>query len=165
MENAATLIDVAVWVLIGVFALAVLFGVVFGGAFWMLRRMALQKEAGARARYPQALKIDRAASFFGQESLGPTQMRGNGTLILTDSELIFELWVPGRTFRVPLANIQALETPTSHLGKTRFAALLKVVFTDAQAATDSMAWQVRDLGDWLSQIRASQSRHRPEAAA
>jgi hypothetical protein len=129
--------------------LAVVVAVVFGGVFVVLRNTARQKEASARERYPQARQIDRAASFFGQESRGATQMRGNGTLILTDSELIFEQWVTNRVFRIPLRSIQAIENPSWFLGKSRFAPLLKVVYTNELGKADSMAWQVPDLSGWM----------------
>lgn len=85
------------------------------------------------------------------------QMRGNGTLILTDSELIFEMWVLNTEFRIPLQSIQSLENPTSFLGKSRFAPLLKVVYTNDQGSTDAMAWQVSDLSGWMRQINEAQS--------
>lgn len=129
--------------------LAVFFSIVFGGVFVVLRNMARQKEASARARYPDARQIDRTASFFGQQSRGVTQMRGNGTLILTDSDLIFEMWILNREFRIPLQSIQSLENPSSFLGKSRFTPLLKVVYTNEQGATDAMAWHVADLGGWM----------------
>ena len=132
--------------------LVVFFALVFGGALVVLRYIARQKEASARERYPTARQIDRAASFFGQESRGVTQLRGNGTLILTDSELIFELWVPHREFRIPLRRIQSLENPTVFLGKSRFTPLLKVVYTNEQGRTDAMAWQVPDLSNWMRWI-------------
>lgn len=135
-----------------IFVVAVAFALVFGGVLVMLRNTARQKEASAQKRYPEARQIERAASFFGQESRGVTQMRGNGTLILTDSELIFEMWVLNREFRIPLRSIQSLENPTSFLGKSRFTPLLKVVYINEQGETDSMAWQVPDLSGWMHQI-------------
>jgi hypothetical protein len=137
--------------------LAVFFVAIFGSAFLLLWRVARQKEADARARYPHARHVDRTASFFGQESRGVTQMRGNGTLILTDSDLIFELWVPHAEFRIPLQRIQSLETPTTFLGKSRFAALLKVAYTNEQGMADAMAWQVPDLSGWMRRINEARS--------
>lgn len=145
-------LDQVGFVILLLLGLAVLFAVVFGAVFVVLRNIARQKEAGARERYPAARQIDRAASFFGQESRGATQVRGNGTLILTDTDLIFEMWVPDKQLRVPLRNIQAIENPPSFLGKSRFTPLLKVVYIDEQGATDSMAWQVPDLGGWMRLI-------------
>lgn len=137
--------------------LAVFFALVFGGVFVVLRYIARQKEASARERYPTVRQIDRAASFFGQESRGVMQLRGNGTLILTDSELIFERWVPNTEFRIPLRSIQSLENPTAFLGKSRFTPLLKVVYTNEQGATDAMAWQVPDLSGWMRWINEARA--------
>lgn len=123
----------------------------------MLRNTARQKEASAWERYPSARQIDRAASFFGQESRGRTQTRGNGTLILTDSDLIFERWVPNTQFRIPLRSIQSLENPTWFLGKSRFTPLLKVVYTNEQGTRDAMAWQVPDLNGWMRRINEARS--------
>jgi hypothetical protein len=140
-----------------VLGLAVVLAVVFGGTLAVLGKTARQKEASARERYPNARRIDRAASFFGQESRGPMQLRGNGTLILTDSDLIFEQWVTNAEFRIPLRSIQSLENPKSFLGKSRFAPLLKVVYRSDQGTTDSMAWQVPDLSGWMQAINAARA--------
>jgi hypothetical protein len=84
------------------------------------------------------------ANFFGQQSLGMGQMRGNGTLALTDDELYFLRWAPQKEFVVPLPAIESVVIARSHLGKTRFGPLVKVIFTDEHGASDSMAWQVKD---------------------
>lgn len=148
MESA----DVVVFVLVLVVALLLVLAVIFGGTLFVLRNLARKKEASVRERYPSAKHMDRTASFFGQESLGAMQMRGNGILILTDSELIFEQWTTNTEFRIPVRNIQAIENPTSFLGKSRFVPLLKVVYTTDQGGMDAMAWQVRDLGGWMHLI-------------
>ncbi|GIV86871.1 MAG: hypothetical protein KatS3mg054_0900 [Chloroflexus sp.] len=153
METTLAGIDGVLMLLVG---LVVFFALVFAGVLVVLRYTARQKEASARERYPTARQIDRA-SFFGQESRGVRQMRGNGTLILTDSELIFEMWVGNTEFRIPLRSIQALENPTSFLGKSRLTPLLKVVYTNAQGSTDAMAWQVPDLNRWMRQINGART--------
>lgn len=154
METTLAGIDGVLMLLVG---LAVFFAVIFGGVFVVLRYSARQKEASARARYPTARQIDCTASFFGQESRGVMQLRGNGTLILTDSELIFEMSVGNTEFRIPLGSIQSLENPTSFLGKSRFAPLLKVVYTNEQGRTDAMAWQVSDLSGWMRQLNEARA--------
>jgi hypothetical protein len=73
------------------------------------------------------------------------QARGSGTMIITDTELIFERWLPRKEYVVALRSIKEIETPTSFLGKTRFTPLLKVVFQTERGQQDSMAWQVADL--------------------
>jgi hypothetical protein len=147
------------FVLLLLLAFGTFFVVVFGGAFIVLKRFARQKEALAWARFPNARQIDRAASFFGQESRGVTQMRGNGLLILTDTALLFQMWVPNQEFRIPLRSIQSLENPRSFLGKSRLTPLLKVVYTNEQEVTDAMAWQVPDLAAWMRLLSAARADH------
>lgn len=137
--------------------LVLFFAVVFGGVLVVLRYIARQKEAKALASYPTARQIERSANFFGQESRGAAQLRGNGTLILTDSDLIFEMWMSNQAFRIPLRRIQALENPSSFLGKSRFTPLLKVVYTTEQGTTDAMAWQVADLSGWMRHINEARA--------
>jgi hypothetical protein len=149
--------DVVGFVILLLIGLAIFFVVIFGGVFFVLGRFARKKEASARERYPNARQIDRTASFFGQESHGSAQMRGNGTLILTDTDLIFEMWVPDKQFLIPLHSIQSIENPISFLGKSRLAPLLKVVYVNDQGAADSIAWQVADLGGWMRLINEARA--------
>lgn len=87
------------------------------------------------------------ANFFGQESLGITQVRGNGILRITEDEIYFHMLMPARVFRFPIENITAVETPKSFLGKTKFVPLLKVAFTNDEGSSDSAAWLVSDLSE------------------
>jgi hypothetical protein len=96
--------------------------------------------------------LEPAASFFGQDSLGMSQMRGTGCLAFTPDEILFLMWVPKREFRVPVASIQRIETPRSHLGKSKFRPLLKVTFADRGGAEDSMAWLVGNLSQAKAEL-------------
>lgn len=96
--------------------------------------------AGKEIKYAE----DRA-NFFGQESLGITQVRGNGILRITEDEIYFCMLMPSRVFRFPIKSIMAVETPKSFLGKTKFVPLLKVAFTNEQGENDSAAWLVKNL--------------------
>ena len=90
------------------------------------------------------------AMFFGQESRGITQIRGNGVLVLTETELYFEMWFPKRILQIPFNSIQRIETPKSHLGKTRNKKLLKVVFINESGEIDSVAWFIRKrVEEWV----------------
>lgn len=106
-------------------------------------------------RLPEAdvLRSETLAQSFGEESRGVTQVRGNGALALTKSELFFLLYVPERELRIPLRSIQATSLVRTHLGKTTGAKLLKIEFT-AESGRDSIAWCVRDPEVWLGQIDA-----------
>lgn len=114
-------------------------------SLYLLRRQITNRTQAARERFPNAKLIIPSANFYGQESKGVMQLRGNGTLVLTDTELYFEQWIVQREFRIPLAAIQALETPSSYLGKTNFRPILKVVFRDESGKTDSMGWLVGEV--------------------
>jgi len=104
-------------------------------------------------RYPKA-KIT-TANFFGVESSGVWQLRGLGTIALTDSELIFERRFVRKEWHIPLTSIEAVETADSHLGKRIFQPLLKVVFRNEQGLRDSIAWYVNDLEGLKATIEAS----------
>src|SRR5690349_16846302 len=95
-------------------------GLIFALVFGWLGRLSAQRGAEAQQKYPGAKTIIRGVSFFGQESHGATQGRGNGTLILTEDKLVFERWLPRRTYEIPLTSIRGFETPKSFLGKSRF---------------------------------------------
>ena len=94
----------------------------------------------------------RNVNFFGQKSRGLRQIRGNGTLILTRSELYFEMWKPKRTLTIPVKNITKIETPKRFLSKSIFRPLLKVTFNGENGQEDSAAWYVRELEEWLKQL-------------
>jgi hypothetical protein len=128
-----------------VLAVLVGLGIVFRLVFGRLSRVAQGSEATARQQYPDARLIDAGALFFGQQSRGVTQMRGNGTLIVTDSDVIFQQWVIKREFRIPLTAIQSIENPSSFLGKWQGVPLLQINFLNDSGQADAMAWRVRDL--------------------
>lgn len=94
------------------------------------------------------------ANSFGVESAGKWQVRGNGNLALTDHELLFAQWVPNRLVRTPRKSIAEVTTARSHLGKTIFRDLLKVVWTTDLGAQDSIALWVKDLDGWLAALAA-----------
>jgi hypothetical protein len=88
------------------------------------------------------------ANFFGTESRGVMQIRGNGILLLTDTDLVFGMFRPSREFLIPLANIVKIELVDSHLTKTVFQPLLKVYFTNDEGDADSVAWWVANPTEW-----------------
>lgn len=99
-----------------------------------------------------ALVREEDANSFGVESAGSWQVRGNGTLALTDDELLFAQWVPNRLLRIERRSIVEVTTTRSHLGKTIGRELLKVVWTTELGAQDSIALWVKDLDGWLEEL-------------
>lgn len=134
--------------------LIVLFVVVLiMAAVWWVQRALRARVQALQQRFPNATIIP--ANFFGQESAGVTQLRGNGSLVLTDTELYFERLWPRREYRIPLAAIEAIETPVSYLRKTNFQPLLKVIFHNEAGQLDSMAWLVPDVESLRQTLEAA----------
>ncbi|MFC1646433.1 hypothetical protein ACFL2Y_04575 [Candidatus Omnitrophota bacterium] len=98
------------------------------------------------------LRVSSNANYFGQESKGVTQIRGNGVLLLTQEELCFEMWAPKRELRIPVSSISGVESTQSHLSKSILTPLLKVVFKNESGQTDSAAWLVNNLDNWKESI-------------
>jgi hypothetical protein len=113
-----------------------------------LRRRAKKHFAGS-----VPLREDDANSF-GVESAGAWQVRGNGNLALTEDELLFAQWVPNRLVRIPRSSIVEVTTARSHLGKSVWRKLLKVVWTNELGEQDSIGLWVRDLDGWLEALRS-----------
>lgn len=104
----------------------------------------------------QILLIDTKANFFGHESAGGGQVRGNGCLALTRGELVFRMWAPDRDTRIPRTSIIRVDTPRSHAGKTRGRTLVRVVYRREDGEVDAAAWLVSgDPHSWVSSLRQS----------
>lgn len=128
--------------------------IAFVAVSFFLRRLATQNEAAARAKYPAARMVVPDAVFFGQQSKGSMQLRGNGTLLLTDRELYFRKWLPVTEYAIPLSQIESIETPKIYLGKTYGRPLLKINYRGADGQPDSMGWYVSDIESVRRQLDA-----------
>jgi len=145
-------VPVGAIVLVGVIVLLIVLGVVV-----LVVSTAVRKRAdAARDRFPNAI-IVAGANFFGQESRGKSQVRGNGTLVLTETELYFEQLLPRREFHIPISRMQAVDTPRSHLGKSVGRRLLRVVFRNDSGDLDSIAWYVRDVDNLVRALESALS--------
>jgi len=100
------------------------------------------------------VKSSVGANFFGQESLGGRQIRGNGVLLLTSEELIFELWLPTRVLRIPISKIITIGQTKWHLRKTKGVILLKVLFTNENFEEDSAAWWITEREQWTQLLES-----------
>jgi hypothetical protein len=99
-------------------------------------------------RLGELVALDPSANFFGLESRGRGQIRGNGCLGASPHELFFVMWWPRREVLIDRRSIVAVERTRWHLGKSVGRELLKVSFTDEAGRTDSVAWLVADLAAW-----------------
>lgn len=105
-----------------------------------------------RGRTPVVL--DDAALFFGLQSKGAVQLRGNGCLVLVDDELVFLQWVTDRVVRVRRADVLEVDTARGHLGKRVGRDLLRVRWREG-AGEETSAWFVHDLAAWLEHLRGA----------
>lgn len=95
------------------------------------------------------VRLDRIATSFGVESAGVLQLRGSGCLAASSDRLVFCLWKPRRDLVIDRARITDVETPRSHLGKSRVRPLLRVRWERENGGADSVAWDVAELQPWL----------------
>lgn len=144
------------WIL-GIVALVLL---ALGGLLWFLSRklkaLRIQREDEvSRALAGQEIRFrDPSANFFGVESLGRTQVRGNGILTVTGEGVHFLMWVPRREFWVPAEKITGVETARAHLGKTMGRDLVKLTYINPDGAADSGAWLTGRKAEAEAAIRA-----------
>jgi len=92
------------------------------------------------------------SNFFGLESLGVWKVRGNGVLLLTEEELFFGMWKPQKELSIPIKSIIEITNPKSHMHRSIFRPLLKVIFKNTNGENDSAAWYVQNLDKWNNMI-------------
>lgn len=118
-----------------------------------LRKHARRVVAKLEEQGEQIIEVDEMPNFFGQKSLGKTQVRGNGVLILTTRLLYFEMWKPNKTYKFYVDTITNLENPKWFLGKNMNRNLLKIDFINENGLPDEAAWLVSDLENWNQLIQ------------
>ena len=96
--------------------------------------------------------ISPMANMFGLNSKGVKQIRGNGVLVLTSSLLYFRMLIPAKKLLISVSSITGVETPESFAGKTKGVKLLKIDFRKADGKTESAAWLVDRLEEWVSEL-------------
>ena len=79
------------------------------------------------------------------------QVRGTGTLVLTEAEVAFAQWRPDHLVRIPRAGIVEVDTTRSHLDKTMNHDVLRIRWTTPDGE-DTVAFFVRDLDPWLDDL-------------
>lgn len=93
------------------------------------------------------------ANYFGLESLGGRQLRGNCALVLTRDVLWSCRAVPRRELPIPVQRIEKVSLVKSHCGRALFVDLLRVDF-EAADSRDAVAWYVREPKKWKAAIEA-----------
>lgn len=144
--------------------LAIATGVVLvvGISLWLffsvfLKRMQTSGQQRLHERFTddQILRSETTANFFGLQSRGRGQIRGNGVLALAREELWFSQFITREEIRIPIVEIQAISLVDSHLGKRVLGReVVKVEFQSA-AGGDAAAWQVGDPNGWKTAIESA----------
>lgn len=104
----------------------------------------------------EILRKNLWANYFGRKKKGMAQIRGNGALVLTNSQLWFLQAAPRNEIDIPLTQIIRVSTTRSHLGKTIFRPLLFVEF-ETPDGPDSIAWALRHPDEWVTTIEAARN--------
>lgn len=116
-----------------------------------LSRKALE-EAMENRESEEIILSERVVNFFGIESAGFSQIRGNCALLLTDRGIRHLMWSPRRRLCIDWQNVLRAEEVKSHLGKTKFRQLVKVRFINERGERDSAAWYVPNSKLWMEAI-------------
>lgn len=142
------IIGLVVAIIVGFFAILVIVGAS------RLRRMRNAYRARVEAVGPT--ELSGQANFFGQASEGKTQVRGLGTLLLTETEVVFVQLMPARELWVLRSSITSCRVTRHFLGKTQGRDLL-VVMWDANGMGDAAAFDTANISDWISRLDPSVS--------
>lgn len=118
---------------------------------WARRGMAAARTQLAEISAGRTARRQSPANTFGIRSRGATQMRGAGFVALFDDELVFVQAIAGNHVRAKIADIVAVTTPRSFLGKTQGVQLLAVEWRTGDG-TDQVALRVPELEAWLEDL-------------
>ena len=146
MKGILILFRIILIIALGVFLFSTIRKFLFGSVEKKLYERVEKRFVGQRI-IVMALK----ANFFGQKSKGGRQVRGNGALVLTETELWFSLAAPEREISIPLSQIKSVILKRSHLGKTVFRPLLYIEYSSG-VDDDSIAWHVNQPEEWKAAI-------------
>ncbi len=115
-----------------------------------------RREAAAAARLlvPDPICLDEQSGGFGRERPGKAPWVGSGCLALSREALVFVTWSPRATLTIPVENFLRVEETRTHLGKTVRYPLLKLTFADSDGSEDAIAWLVRDVERWRTELEA-----------
>jgi len=143
------------WIVLGIFGALVGIGLLTKVILGWIRSSLV---ARIHALYPpdQILLEEYRANFFGKESAGVFQVRGNGGLVLSATDLHFFMLVPKMEICIPISSIREMTITKQHLYKVTPFDLLKVVYTEKDRL-DSIAWYLPQPAMWKQRIETLQA--------
>lgn len=149
-----------VMIVLPIVATSLVLVVLLGGIlFLVISRVKKKAEAVIREEFDasQIIRSDPMANFFGVQSKGGAQIRGNGPLVLTKEKLWFRLLVPKKTVEIPFSSVTTVRTDKWFLHKTKGRPVLIVEYTTPDGP-DAAGWIVRDTEGWVAELTKHISR-------
>ncbi len=138
-----------------VVAISVLFGVVLLltllKLFFSSVRKKLEHHIQKKFDKREIVGATTNANFFGKQSKGGKQIRGNGALILTKDEICFIRVAPFEEYKIPLKSVLEVSLPNSFNGKSVFSKLLCIQYKTG-SELDAVAWAVKIPESWEKSI-------------
>lgn len=119
--------------------------------FFTSLRKKLEKHIRNNFDKEEIIGATTRANFFGVQSKGGKQLRGNGALVLTKDRLCFIRGVPQSVYTIPTKTITQVSLPKSFNGKSVFSKLL-CVHHSVEGGKDAMAWAVNAPDKWKKAI-------------
>jgi len=99
----------------------------------------------------EIIGMTTSANFFGKQSKGGKQLRGNGAFVLTKNQVCFIRAVPFKEYVIPLKSITEVSLPNSFNGRSVFSKLLCIQYK-TDSGQDAMAWAMKDPESWKKAI-------------
>ena len=96
--------------------------------------------------------MDKYALYVAKQSDKYSHFRGSGYLVLTEDELYFERQLDRKTIIIPIGSIVKAERTERLGGQSPGKMMLKVVFETQDGEQDAIAWKVKELEQWISEI-------------
>lgn len=146
--SALGIVALVVAAIVGFFAILVIVGAT--------RLRGMRNAYRTRVEAVGAVELSGQANFFGQASEGKAQVRGLGTLLLTEVEVVFVQLVPARELRIVRSSITSCRVSRHFLGKTQGRDLL-VVMWETNGMGDAAAFDTPNISDWTSRLDPSVS--------
>lgn len=108
-----------------------------------------------RADFPNSniIRMDEFVNFRGVYSRGYVQLRGNGTLALTEKELVFVMFSPKNTYRIKLEDIERVEIENSFFGYVGRKVL--IVFFSGEGGSEAYGFVLKNENEWKIMIEAA----------
>lgn len=92
-------------------------------------------------------------NFFGRQSRGYAQVRGNGLLALTDRGIHFRMFLPRRYLFILLGDVGSVSVGGSFLRKSQGRKILRVDFRTPGGSEDACGWLVSSPEWWIEALR------------